>query len=167
MSVRIARVLKPESINELPGQSATNIDADSSKKATKIRTRELAVLVFDGCSTLSPQGTRSSSANGIRHLCYRSGEILIEVRFEFDARCERFELTGQVFEERKAMVRMPVHLLSGAHELACTSTNKSGLFCLDHAWARNLQVSLHVSSEKDVYFPLDETVWRVVAASKS
>jgi hypothetical protein len=44
---------------------------------------------------------------------------------------------------------------------------KFGEFYLEHDSAdKNLQVSLEVDAQKDVFIPLDESVWRIARQSK-
>jgi hypothetical protein len=136
-----------------------------------LRFREIAELVFD--SLLSPQlaGVRSAAGIGSRQLLYRAGEVMIDVRFEASDENERFALTGQVFRNQGSkvgMTRVPISLISGKNELARTSTNQFGEFYLEHESAdKNLQVSLEVDSQKDVFIPLDESVWRIARQTKS
>ena len=79
-------------------------------------------------------------------------------------------LTGQVFREQGSkvgMTRVPISLISGKNELVRTSTNQFGEFYLEHESAdKNLQVSLEVNSEKDVFIPLDESIWRIARQVK-
>jgi hypothetical protein len=135
------------------------------KREKALRIREIAELVFD--SFLSPQlaGVRSAAGLGSRQLLYRAGEVMIDVRFEANDESERFAVTGQVFRDQGSkvgMTRVPISLISGKNELARTSTNQFGEFYLEHESAdKNLQVSLEVNSEKDVFIPLDESIWRI------
>jgi hypothetical protein len=135
------------------------------KREKALRIREIAELVFD--SFLSPQlaGVRSAAGVGSRQLLYRAGEVMIDVRFEANDESERFAVTGQVFRDQGSkvgMTRVPISLISGKNELARTSTNQFGEFYLEHESAdKNLQVSLEVNSEKDVFIPLDESIWRI------
>lgn len=135
-----------------------------------LRLREIAELVFD--SLLTPQlvGVRSAAGVGSRQLLYRAGEVMIDVRFEASDESERFAVTGQVFRNQGSkvgMTRIPISLISGKNELARTSTNQFGEFYLEHDSAdKNLQVSLEVDSEKDVFIPLDESVWRIARQTK-
>jgi hypothetical protein len=135
------------------------------KREKALRIREIAELVFD--SFLSPQlaGVRSAAGVGSRQLLYRAGEVMIDVRFEANDESERFAVTGQVFRDQGSkvgMTRVPISLIRGKNELARTSTNQFGEFYLEHESAdKNLQVSLEVNSEKDVFIPLDESIWRI------
>jgi hypothetical protein len=135
------------------------------KREKALRIREIAELVFD--SFLSPQlaGVRSAAGVGSRQLLYRAGEVMIDVRFEANDESERFAVTGQVFRDQGSkvgMTRVPISLISGKNELARTSTNQFGEFYLEHeSTDKNLQVSLEVNSEKDVFIPLDESIWRI------
>jgi hypothetical protein len=164
---RLATFAKGEMQFEPPAQ-VVNIAkglVPTSKSEEVIRVREIAELIFD--SLLRPQlaGVRSAAGVGSRQLLYRAGEIMIDVRFEASDESERFALTGQVFRDRGSkvgMTRVPISLISGKNELARTSTNQFGEFYLEHDSAeKNLQVSLEVNSEKDVFIPLDESIWRI------
>lgn len=130
-----------------------------------LRVREIAELVFDSFLTPQLAGVRSAAGVGSRQLLYRAGEVMIDVRFEASDESERFALTGQVFRDQGSkvgMTRVPISLISGKNELARTSTNQFGEFYIEHESAdKNLQVSLEVNSEKDVFIPLDESIWRI------
>ncbi len=135
-----------------------------------LRLREIAELVFDSLLTPQLAGVRSAAGVGSRQLLYRAGEVMIDVRFEASDENERFALTGQVFRDKGSkvgMTRVPISLISGKNELARTSTNQFGEFYLEHDSAdKNLQVSLEVDTEKDVFIPLDESVWRIARQTK-
>jgi hypothetical protein len=135
-----------------------------------VRIREIAELVFDSFLTPQLAGVRSAAGVGSRQLLYRAGEVMIDVRFEANEESERFALTGQVFREQGSkvgMTRVPISLISGKNELARTATNQFGEFYLEHESAdKNLQVSLEVHPEKDVFIPLDESVWRIAQRMK-
>jgi hypothetical protein len=135
------------------------------KREKALRIREIAELVFDSFLTPQLAGVRSAAGVGTRQLLYRAGEVMIDVRFEANDDSERFAVTGQVFRDQGSkvgMTRVPISLISGKNELARTSTNQFGEFYLEHESAdKNLQVSLEVNSEKDVFIPLDESIWRI------
>jgi hypothetical protein len=137
--------------------------------AKGLRLREIAELVFDSFMTPQLAGVRSAAGVGSRQLLYRAGEVMIDVRLESSDESERFALTGQVFREQGSKVgitRVPISLISGRNELARTSTNQFGEFYIEHESAdKNLQVSLGVNSEKEVFIPLDESIWRVARRS--
>ena len=89
---------------------------------------------------------------------------MIDMRLQTVGDPERFALMGQVLttgEKKHALRQVPVQLLSGTEELASTSTNQFGEFYLEHKAGRDLQISLGVSTEKSVFIPLDESIWRV------
>lgn len=140
------------------------------KREKALRIREIAELVFDSFLTPQLAGVRSAAGVGSRQLLYRAGEVMIDVRFEANDESERFALTGQVFRDQGSkvgMTRVPISLISGKNELARTSTNQFGEFYLEHESAdKNLQVSLEVNSEKDVFIPLDESIWRIARQVK-
>jgi hypothetical protein len=140
------------------------------KPEKRLRLREIAELVFDSLLTPQLAGVRSAAGVGSRQLLYRAGEVMIDVRFEASDENERFALTGQVFRDKGSkvgMMQIPISLISGKNELARTSTNQFGEFYLEHDSAdKNLQVSLEVDSQKDVFIPLDESVWRIARQSK-
>jgi hypothetical protein len=125
--------------------------------------RDLATLVFDSFAQLQVTGIRSTTA-GARQLLYRVGPLMIDMKLQMASDTDRFSLVGQVVssdDSSAAMNEVPVHLLSGTSELASTSTNQFGEFFLEHDNGKDLQVSLEVSREKEVFIPLDEVIWRV------
>jgi hypothetical protein len=125
--------------------------------------RELAELVFDSYSQPQVSGVRST-ASAPRQLLYRAGSLLIDMRLQSTSDTERFALIGQVLvsgEAKHAVRQVPVHLLSGTDQLASTATNQFGEFYLEHRTSKDLQVSLEVSEERNVFIPLDESIWRM------
>jgi hypothetical protein len=162
---KVAAFAKTESKYE-PPQNAVNMAKSlmqPPKAERKLRLREIAQLVYDSFAAPELVGVRSAGV-GSRQLLYRAGEVMIDVRFEENEGSERFALTGQVFrdsESRIGMTQVPISLICGKDELVRTSTNQFGEFYLEHESAKDLHVSLEISMEKDVFIPLDESVWRV------
>lgn len=131
--------------------------------------RDLATLVFDSFAQPQVTGVRSTAA-GARQLLYRAGPLTIDMKLQMPASTGRFSLVGQVMSSEDSSMGMnevPVHLLSGTSELASTSTNQFGEFYLEHDNGKDLQVSLEVSHEKEVFIPLDEVIWRVAFGKQS
>jgi hypothetical protein len=163
---KVAAFAKTEASYE-PPQDVVNMAkalVQSPKAERKLRLREIAQLVYDSFAAPELVGVRSAAGVGSRQLLYRAGEVMIDVRFEENEGSERFALTGQVFRDadsKVGMTRVPISLISGKDELARTSTNQFGEFYLEHESAKDLHVSLEISMEKDVFIPLDESVWRV------
>ncbi len=127
------------------------------------RIREIAHMVFDSLRQPQLAGVRSTQA-APRQLLYRAGPILIDMRLEAHSGSDQLSLVGQVLDSResgKGLGEVPVHLLSGQNEVALTRTNRLGEFRLECGTGRDLQVSLEVSRRKDVFIPLDESIWRV------
>jgi hypothetical protein len=125
--------------------------------------REVAELIFDSYSQPQVAGVRSSTL-APRQLLYRAGAVMIDMKMQAAGKEDHFALLGQVVtsgEDKRALRQVPVHLLSGTDELASTSTNQFGEFYLEHEKTRDLQVSLEVSSDRNVFIPLDECIWRV------
>jgi hypothetical protein len=148
------RVVKSAAIPQDPGKARS-------------RMREIAELVFDSYSQPQVIGIRSTAA-APRQLLYRAGSVLIDMRLQSAGDADRFSLSGQVLssgESKQALRHVPIHLLSGTNELASTATNQFGEFYLEHEVGKDLQVSLEVSQERDVFIPLDETIWRATFAS--
>jgi hypothetical protein len=164
---KLATFAKTEAEYEPPAHAVSLAKAlvQAPKPEKALRFREIAELVFDSLLTPQPAGVRSAAGVGTRQLLYRAGEVMIDVRLEASDESERFALTGQVFRNQGSkvgMTRIPISLISGKNELARTSTNQFGEFYLEHDSAdKNLQVSLEVDSEKDVFIPLDESIWRI------
>lgn len=163
---KVAAFAKTESKYE-PPQNVVNMAkalVQAPKAERKLALREIAQLVYDSFAAPELVGVRSAGGVGSRQLLYRAGEVMIDVRFEENEGSERFALTGQVFrdsESKVGMTRVPISLISGKDELVRTSTNQFGEFYLEHESAKDLHVSLEISVEKDVFIPLDESVWRV------
>jgi hypothetical protein len=157
-----------ERLNEPPANAvrmAKSLFAGISQKP-RTTMREFAELIFDTYAQPQVAGVRST-ASGPRQLLYRAGTLMIDMRLQMND-TERFALMGQVVtsgEKKSAMRQLPVHLLSGTDELAHTATNQFGEFYLEHATGKDLQVSLEVSSERSVFIPLDESIWRVACGN--
>jgi hypothetical protein len=136
--------------------------AGAKPEAAPSRVRIFAQLVFD--SLMQPQmaGVRGTMS-GPRQLLYRAGPIVIDMRLEERAGGDRHSLVGQVLSSENSeegMNEMPVHLLCGRSEIAKTRTNLFGEFQLEYEKAKDLQVFLELTQDKDVFIPLDESIWR-------
>jgi anti-sigma factor RsiW len=154
--------------NAPPADTVRVVKAAVGGKAGKVRTtmREIAELVFDSYSQPQFAGVRSSS-DAPRQLLYRAGSMMIDMRLQNGQAADRIALMGQVFssgEKKLAMRQVPVHLLSGVDELASTATNQFGEFYLEHESGRDLQISVEVSTNRDVFIPLDESIWRIASS---
>jgi hypothetical protein len=92
------------------------------------------------------------------------------MHFQTGSQADRFSLMGQVLsadDKTPEMNEMPVHLRGGTSELASTSTNQLGELYIEHESVTDLQVSLEISAEEEVFIPLDEAIWRVGFCRKS
>jgi hypothetical protein len=130
----------------------------------KSRVRIFAQLVSDSFKQpgLAAAGVRGTMS-GARQLLYRAGPIVIDMRLE-ERENDRHSLVGQVLSSENSeegMNEMPVHLLCGRSEIANTRTNLFGEFHLEYDTAKDLQVFLELSQSKDVFIPLDESIWRM------
>lgn len=137
------------------------LPAGNSSPATS-RIREFATLVFDSFQNPLPVGVRGTQMTA-RQLLYKAGPVLIDMRLESLDESGRCSLIGQVVrseKDREGMSDLSVHLLRGQNELANTHTNSLGEFALEYEAAWDLQVALEVSPVKDVYIPLEGTIWR-------
>src|SRR4029077_586777 len=134
--------------------------AESS--AVESSVREIAELIFDSFRTPQLAGVRATHM-AARQLLYKAGPILIDMRLESQEESGKCSLFGQVVQsekERQGMSDVNVHLLRGRNQVANTQTNRFGEFSLEYENAWDLQVSLEVSPVKDVYIPLEGTIWR-------
>jgi hypothetical protein len=132
-----------------------------AKSETKSRVRVFAQLVFDSLMQPQAAGARGAMA-GPRQLLYRAGPIVIDMRLQERAN-DRHTLDGQVLSSEnneEGMNEMPIHLLCGRSEVARTQTNLFGEFHLEYETAKDLQVFLELNQSKDVFIPLDESIWR-------
>jgi hypothetical protein len=126
------------------------------------RIAEMAQLIFDSFAQPQLQGVRSAQVTA-RQLLYKAGPLLIDMQLLPLENSSRRSLTGQVMNENQAeseMDALHVHLLSGRKELAHTHTDRFGEFYIEYDPQRDLQLSLEVSPSKDVFVPLDESLWR-------
>jgi hypothetical protein len=90
--------------------------------------------------------------------------VVIDMRLEDREGGDRHSLVGQVLSSENSeegLNEMPVHLMCGRSEVAKTRTNLFGEFQLEYENAKDLQVFLELSHDKDVFIPLDESIWRM------
>jgi hypothetical protein len=147
----------PSSVVRIVKAAATGMKSES-----KSRVRVFAQLVFDSMMQPQAAGVRGAMA-GPRQLLYRAGPVVIDMRLQERAN-DRHTLDGQVLSSEnneEGMNEMPIHLLCGRSEIANTRTNLFGEFHLEYDTAKDLQVFLELSQSKDVFIPLDESIWRM------
>jgi hypothetical protein len=133
----------------------------ASRRVTE-RTAEIAQLIFDSFAQPQLEGVRSEQVT-TRQLMYKAGSLLIDMQLQPLENSSWSSLTGQVMNENQAdreVDTLHVHLLSGRKELAHTHTDRYGEFYVEYDPQRDLQLSLEVSPDKDVFVPLDEALWR-------
>jgi hypothetical protein len=136
--------------------------APSASRTVTERTVEIAQLIFDSFAQPQLEGVRSAQV-AARQLMYKAGPLLIDMQLQALENSSRRSLTGQVMNENEAgreMDALHVHLLRGPKELAHTHTDRFGEFYIEYDPERDLQLSLEVSPSKDVFVPLDESLWR-------
>jgi hypothetical protein len=127
--------------------------------------REIAQLVFDSFREPVLAGVRGGHTP-CRRLMFRAGEVMIDLSMEATARHSQILLIGQVLDTATSGIGIgdvPVHLLNGRDTLAETATNLYGEFQLECSENKNLQISIGVTGEKDVFIPLDESIWKTPA----
>ncbi len=126
-------------------------------------TRWFAELIFDSFGQPALQGVRSGQMN-TRHLLYKADDVLIDLQLHATADPNRMSLVGQVMDSRdneKGIQRVPVLLLYGRDTLAETETNQFGEFLLECEGGKSLLVSVGITGRKEVFIPLDASIWRV------
>jgi hypothetical protein len=124
--------------------------------------REVAQLVFDSFREPGLAGVRSGHGPS-RRLMFRAGEVMIDLSMESANRRSHVMLVGQVLDTATSgagIGEVPVLLLNGRETLAKTRTNMFGEFQMECAENKNLQISVGVTVNKDVFIPLDETIWK-------
>jgi hypothetical protein len=96
-------------------------------------TARLAQLVYDSFRQPLPAGVRSFQGSP-RHLVYRSGTFLVDVRLESAHHGSPACLAGQILDHSspdRAMKDVSISLRSGAQEIASATTDQFGEFHLD------------------------------------
>jgi hypothetical protein len=124
--------------------------------------RQIAQLVFDSFREPVLAGVRSGH-NPSRRLMFRAGEVMIDLSMEAASRRSHVLLVGQVLDNSASGIgigEVPVLLLNGRDTLAKTHTNLFGEFQLECTENKNLQISVGVTQNKDVFIPLDESIWK-------
>jgi hypothetical protein len=160
----ISLAMRRERTYEPPSSVVRIVKAAAAgmKQEAKSRVRVFAQLVFDSMMQPQAAGVRGAMA-GPRQLLYRAGPVVIDMRLQERAN-DRHTLDGQVLSSEnneEGMNEMPIHLLCGRSEIANTRTNLFGEFHLEYDTAKDLQVFLELSQSKDVFIPLDESIWRM------
>jgi CheY-like chemotaxis protein len=93
----------------------------------------LAKLIFDSFGQPLPAGVRSFQG-APRHLVFRSGPILVDVRLEAAHHGNPASLAGQVLDHSnpgRVMKDISISVRSGPQEIAFATTNQLGEFHLD------------------------------------
>jgi hypothetical protein len=124
--------------------------------------REIAQLVFDSLREPILAGVRGGHTP-CRRLMFRAGEVMIDLSMEAASRRSHVMLVGQVLDTSTSGIgigEVPIHLLNGRDTLAETHTNLYGEFQLECSENKNLQISIGVTQDKDVFIPLDESIWK-------
>lgn len=124
--------------------------------------REIAQLVFDSFREPVLAGVRGGPVPS-RRLMFRAGEIMIDLSLQAVSRPRHVLLVGQVLDTATSGVgigRVPVVLLNGREILAEVQTNPYGEFQMECVENKNLQISVGVTEDKDVFIPLDESIWK-------
>jgi len=154
-----------ESLCEPPADLVRSVKSTVAPPASRTvteRTAEIAQLIFDSFAQPQLQGVRSAQVTA-RQMLYKAGPLLIDMQLQPLENSSRRSLTGQVMNQNQAdreIDALHVHLLSGRKELAHTHTDRFGEFYIEYDPDRDLQLSLEVSPSKDVFVPLDESLWR-------
>ncbi len=162
----IGEMVRREAFYQPPDETVEHLKASFVPQALSTvaeRISEAAQLVFDSFREPLPAGVRSAGPTA-RQLLYKAGDILIDMRMEPQAESERVSVVGQVLDSAqsgKGVHEIPVSLLSGRDKLAQTMTNRFGEFHLEYAAAKSVQLSVGVSNRKNVFIPLDESIWRI------
>jgi hypothetical protein len=124
--------------------------------------REIAQLVFDSFREPVLAGVRGGHTP-CRRLMFRAGEVMIDLSMEAASRRSHVMLVGQVLDTATSGIgigEVPILLLNGRDTLAETQTNLYGEFQLECSENKNLQISIGVTEDKDVFIPLDESIWK-------
>jgi hypothetical protein len=124
--------------------------------------REIAQLVFDSFREPVLAGVRGGPVPS-RRLMFRAGEIMIDLSLQATSRPRHVLLVGQVLDTATSGIgigRVPVVLLNGRDTLAEVETNPYGEFQMECMENKNLQISVSVTENKDVFIPLDESIWK-------
>lgn len=127
--------------------------------------REIAQLVFDSLREPVLAGVRGGHTP-CRRLMFRAGEVMIDLSLSEASRRSHVLLVGQVLDTAASGIgigEVPILLQNGRDTLAETHTNLFGEFQLECSENKNLQISIGVTKNKDVFIPLDESIWKTPA----
>lgn len=102
----------------------------------------VARLIFDSLGQPLPAGIRGSGP-AVRHLLFKSGSFLLDLRLEPQPRSRNVCLVGQVLDSAKAagtVQQLPVSLQAETAKLIETKSNTFGEFQLEFEMADNLML---------------------------
>jgi hypothetical protein len=116
-------------------------------------------LAFDSLLHPLPAGIRSSGASA-RQLLFRSGNYSVDLRLEVQSESGHIFIVGQVLDSAKrkgGLASIPVALRSksGAHQ--ATITNDMGEFHFECPESESLQLSLALSSKRQLMLAIPLT----------
>jgi hypothetical protein len=124
--------------------------------------REIAQLVFDSLREPVLAGVRGGHTP-CRRLMFRAGDVMIDLSMSAASRRSHVLLVGQVLDTAASGIgigEVPILLQNGRDTLAETHTNLFGEFQLECSENKNLQISIGVTKNKDVFIPLDDSFWK-------
>ena len=165
---RIKEIASGESTSE-PGEDSVRLAigtyAVRGPRPNRGAIREIAQLVFDSLREPVLAGVRGGHTP-CRRLMFRAGEVMIDLSLSAASRRSHVLLVGQVLDNAASGIgigEVPILLQNGRDTVAETHTNLFGEFQLECSENKNLQISIGVSVNKDVFIPLDESIWKTPA----
>ena len=153
-----------ESHNEPPRDAVAHVKAAFRTLAPRPAPGVVEIfagLILDSFLQPMPAGTRSGQPNS-RYLVFQAGPIVIDLNLDLAQDSRQIALQGQVMDsETKArgMDELPVRLLSGQETSGRPETNEFGEFQMTCDARKNIQISVGVSPQKNVFIVLDEGMW--------
>ncbi|HEY3131984.1 MAG TPA: hypothetical protein VGL91_21185 [Acidobacteriota bacterium] len=114
----------------------------------------VARLVFDTIRQPQPAGIRSSGLSP-RQLLFKSGNLLVDLRVESQAKSNHFSVAGQVLDWAKpgqAVEQVPIVLSNKKNMVMQTASNQFGEFQLEFEMAENLLLT--VGKDDPIVVPL-------------
>lgn len=122
------------------------------------RATRVAQLIFDTFRQPMPEGVRSSQA-AARHLVYRAGALMVDVRFEAGGQKAQPFLAGQVIDGSspdRTIKDVAVSIRRGMQDLAHTTTNEFGEFQfeLGSLGRKDPELVLWVEAKDSILIPL-------------
>jgi hypothetical protein len=136
-------------------QSQTTIQW--TDEALESLTRLSVELIYDSSCDRRPMGVRSGQTS-TRHVLYRAGGVLVDLRFDTDAASSKEVVVGQVADRRKPAepaAEIPVLLMQDERVVSQVVSNGFGEFHAAYEAREGMSLGVVLGDEWLLQLPLD------------